>query len=312
MARKYQNIKGVHEAELKLRRLKYSMAKRAVELLFYLTAAVHFDFVYKIVTGQVQEKYVLAPNSICYLLDLKWEEAGHNKLFMLTGGYAKSIQILNVATAKDALKANNITTMVIGVNDTEKLDIAETLEMGGHTDDGYIIPRRPLWKKYAREVKRVLGTGGIERGVNELERSRWAVEFGNLLRDFEKNLALDIKRRTRVDIRAKRAEEETQLKQLVERESGKDSMGAMDLLDIALKQQYKFTKGAWKNIVKKFKKYMKESRHSFPEASINAKLDKSIEEDKKLEIKTVIEPDAYEEEWEPPDFGFADDDELGL
>ena len=92
------------------------------------------------------------------------------------------------------------------------------------------------------------------------------------------------------------------MEQFVDAESpGEDSMGAFDLLDVALGQRLRFAPGTWEKIVEKFKKYMRESSKHFP-ARIEEMLDETLQQ-KQLPYKHLEPPSqprpTEKEEYEP-------------
>jgi len=252
---KLKHVSGVNEVLYKLKRAEDAIARRSMELLFFLTSAVHYDFIYRIVNGQVEDMFQLTPNSICYLLDLKWEKAGHDKLFMYSGKYIKNIQIINYASRVENVKTRAVSA-VIGVS-SDSHDLAIKLEEGFMTTVNgktYNVPARPLWERYGIFIKRIMDA----KGFSYLEDSEWLDEFNAYYKDMAAVIKDDLRTRGRKSDPFRILKmEKTTIKGLISTEY--PSFGTPnDIVDIALRHKSDMTQKAWKNIVRKFNKKVKE------------------------------------------------------
>ena len=258
ISHKYKHVKGVDAALAKLQKIKVSIKQRGLELLFYLTASVHYDFISKIVMGEVEDLFDLAPNSICYLLEYKWKEVQHDKLFMLTGGYVKSIQVLNIVESMKSDKS--LTTLVIGIDDAKYSNIAELLELGGGImsigsggSKAYTMPERPLWSKYRQHMTGVLHTRNWAHMIN----SDWRKKFQLALDNFVANVIKDsnTKGDVKLDIKQIARTEQAFVDGFINANDPKGTMSSSDLRGIAEDQRSdrNFSDATWGKILQKFK-----------------------------------------------------------
>ena len=256
----YKHVKGVQDVLNKLQKIEKSIKVRSLELLFYLTASVHFDFISRIVLGEVEDMFELAPNSICYLLDYKWEKVHHDKLFMLTGGYVKSIQVLNIVEATKSDKS--LTTLIIGIDDSKYSSIAELLERGGGIMSvgsggakAYTMPERPLWGRYRRHMSGYLQSGNWD----ELKTSKWQHKFKRALQYFAANVKSDslVKGDIKLDVQQIALTEQAFMENYINQNDPKDTMSMSDLKGIAEHQREvrDFSDATWERIMQKFKNY---------------------------------------------------------
>ena len=258
ISHKYKHVKGIDAALAKLQKIKVSIKQRGLELLFYLTASVHYDFISKIVMGEVEDMFDLAPNSICYLLEYKWKEVQHDKLFMLTGGYVKSIQVLNIVESMKSDKS--LTTLVIGIDDAKYSNIAELLELGGGImsigsggSKAYTMPERPLWAKYRQHMTGVLHTRNWAHMIN----SEWRKKFQSALDNFVANVIKDsnTKGDIKLDIKQIARTEQAFVDGFINANDPKGTMSSSDLRGIAEDQRSdrNFSDATWGKILQKFK-----------------------------------------------------------
>jgi len=270
MARKLKYIKGVGPVLTKLKRLEDWMVQRAMQLVLLLTTAAHYDFIYKIATGQVKDLFQLTPNSICYLLDMKWENAKHDKLFVYDGEYVKNIRIINIATDVDAAKKSK-QIYTIGVTEGYQ-GLARVLEKGFITKvDGhdYVVPDRPLWKSYRQFIKTIIQQGDF----NALDESIWLTRFSEFRKDFGHIVQNDLKRKFRkinLDIVVNR--ERKSVESMIETELKKGFMSPNDLVALAMRQKGNYKPHVWERILKKFKDAVDDGKLS---SSVLSELPKS-------------------------------------
>jgi len=264
----FKHVKGVKDVVDKLYRLRTSMLSRGVELLFYITAAVHYDFVGKIVRGEVESKFELTPNSVCYLLDMKWDMAGHKKLFLLTGEYVKSIKIINIASYRDIAKGGvDVISTVVGIETAKQQAIAEKLERGGNVvfslpragSHTYQIPERPLWERYKIYTSKMLKAGNY----GEFEGS-WIKRFHSLLENFAERVrdGAMSKNKNKVDINKLLSEEQNMISSYIG-SNIQNGTGSMEELLKAAEDQANgigrvksFTDQGILNIAYKLRKYL--------------------------------------------------------
>lgn len=254
---KYKHVKGMDAVLKKLRYMELSIKQRSLELLFYLTASVHFDFISSIVLGEVEEKFKLAPNSICYLLEYKWEKVHHDRLFMLTGGYVKNIQVLNIVDAAKAGKS--LTTLIIGMDSGKYEEIAELLERGGGIMSkgsggatAYTMPERPLWSKYRGYMTGILRTSNW----GNIKDSMWRRRFDDALKKFAENIKADSAKTEapKLDVSQIAKTEQLLMDSYINTNDPKDSMSSSDLIGIAEQQRENrsFGNATWGRILQKF------------------------------------------------------------
>ena len=228
---KFKHVKGINEVITKLQKVEQSIINRSAQLLFYITAMVHYDFIHKIVKDELKDDntFALAPNSIMYLLDYKWEAVGHDVLFILTGGYVRSIRILNITNISEVSSdKKKVLTAIVGVNDGYHEGIAKILEIGGKTKLGY-IPARPLWTKY----KTLLAQNMSQQDFKEFESSPYSNQVDVFVKNFEKLILDDISKNNKIlDISSYVSDEQKYIESFIAANDPKNTLSKGDFISM--------------------------------------------------------------------------------